>query len=311
MKTYLLAIFILAAIIPQALLAQKKNEVLFEGIEWTNIWIPSADKNDLPRVLLIGNSITQGYYPVVESGLKGKAYIARYTTSRGIIDPVLFSEIKNLIKQHKYAVIHFNNGLHGIEYDAVQYEKGMMKLIRLLKKHGQGAELIGATSTPVLPGFPHWKSDEYNQNLITTRNRIMMEVCRKNNITVNDLYPLTHSKPELFSNNMIHYTAKGYKVLGEQAHKHIISKLNQLLALAVPDYFSEYRQSNIDFYKNPFDQETGLIRPGKEDGSFIEDFDPMRPWNGFQEENAFKYTWYLKWARSQINPGALKHRPLQ
>ncbi len=227
MKKYLV-LFILSALFnSQALMAQKKNEVKFESIEWTNIWIPSADKNDLPRVLLIGNSITQGYYPVVERGLKGKANVARYTTSRGIKDPVLFSEIENLIQQHKYAVIHFNNGLHGIEYDAAQYEKGMLKLIKLLKKKGQGAELIGATSTPVLPGFPHWKSDEYNQNLITTRNRIVMEVCQKYNITVNNLYPVTLSKTQLFSNDKIHYTPEGYKVLGEQTLEHIISKLKK------------------------------------------------------------------------------------
>jgi len=225
MKKHLVFFVLPALFISQALMAQKNNEVLFESIEWTNIWIPSADNNDLPRVLLVGNSITQGYYPVVERGLKGKASVARYTTSRGIIDPVLFSEIRNLITQHKYAVIHFNNGLHGIEYDASEYEKGMKKLIRLLKKHGQGAELIGATSTPVLPGFLHWKSDEYNQNLITTRNRIVMEVCHKYNIKVNDLYWAVHLKPELFSSDKIHYTPEGYKVLGEQTLQHIIDKL--------------------------------------------------------------------------------------
>ena len=47
------------------------------------------------------------------------------------------------------------------------------------------------------------------------------------------------------------------------------------------------------YYRNLFDQETGLIRPRNEDGSFIEDFDPMRAWDGFQEGNAFQYTWYV------------------
>lgn len=31
----------------------------------------------------------------------------------------------------------------------------------------------------------------------------------------------------------------------------------------------------------------------KEDGSFILNFDPMRGWDGFQEGNAFQYTWYV------------------
>jgi len=35
---------------------------------------------------------------------------------------VMFSEIKNLIIQRQYAVIHFNNGRHEIEYDAAQYD---------------------------------------------------------------------------------------------------------------------------------------------------------------------------------------------
>jgi hypothetical protein len=228
MKTIFAFILALLVAAQHDLSAQNRNnQVIHESIEWTNIWIPSADKNDLPRILLIGNSITQGYYPVVENGLKGRANVARYTTSRGIIDPVLFSEIKNLLKQHKYAVIHFNNGLHGIEYDAVQYEKGMKKLVKLLKKHGQGAELIGATSTSVLPGFSSWKSDEFNHDLITSRNKIVMEVCEKNGITVNDLYPLTHFKQGLFSQDKIHYTAEGYKLLGEQALEYIISKLKQ------------------------------------------------------------------------------------
>lgn len=62
MQKYLSLFVLPALLIPQVILAQKKNIVIFENIEWTNIWIPSADKNDMPRVLLIGNSITQGGY---------------------------------------------------------------------------------------------------------------------------------------------------------------------------------------------------------------------------------------------------------
>jgi hypothetical protein len=39
-------------------------------IEWCNIWIPDANGTKLPRVLLIGDSITQGYYPKVAENLK-------------------------------------------------------------------------------------------------------------------------------------------------------------------------------------------------------------------------------------------------
>ncbi len=46
-------------------------------------------------------------------------------------------------------------------------------------------------------------------------------------------------------------------------------------------------------WKNLFDPETRFIRPRYENGTFIEKFDPMQPWRGFQEGNAFQYTWYV------------------
>ena len=46
-------------------------------------------------------------------------------------------------------------------------------------------------------------------------------------------------------------------------------------------------------WKNIFDHETGFIRPKLPDGKFINSFDPMKAWDGFQEGNAFQYTWYV------------------
>lgn len=46
-------------------------------------------------------------------------------------------------------------------------------------------------------------------------------------------------------------------------------------------------------WKNLFDPETKYIRPKKEDGTFIDNFDPMQAWRGFQEGNAVQYTWYV------------------
>ena len=47
------------------------------------------------------------------------------------------------------------------------------------------------------------------------------------------------------------------------------------------------------YYKNLFDSETKFIRPKLENGSFIKDFDPLKGWDGFQEGNAYQYTWYV------------------
>ena len=46
-------------------------------------------------------------------------------------------------------------------------------------------------------------------------------------------------------------------------------------------------------WKAYFDSQVKLMRPLDKDGKFIEDFDPMAPWIGFQEGNAFQYTFYV------------------
>ncbi len=46
------------------------------------------------------------------------------------------------------------------------------------------------------------------------------------------------------------------------------------------------------YYKNLFDPETKFIRPKLENGSFVQDFDPMLGWDGFQEGNAYQFSWY-------------------
>ncbi len=51
------------------------------------------------------------------------------------------------------------------------------------------------------------------------------------------------------------------------------------------------RQAN--YWQNIFDDETKYIRPKLPNGDFISDFDPMKPWAGFQEGNAYQFTWFV------------------
>lgn len=48
-----------------------------------------------------------------------------------------------------------------------------------------------------------------------------------------------------------------------------------------------------DGWQQLYDESTGYIRPKTEDGSFADNFDPYQPWRGFQEGNAFQYTFYV------------------
>ena len=46
-------------------------------------------------------------------------------------------------------------------------------------------------------------------------------------------------------------------------------------------------------WENLFDPETGFIRPKDVNGKFVADFDPLKPWGGFQEGNSYQYTFYV------------------
>jgi len=85
------------------------DEPVRERIEWIDIWVTDADKTDLPRVLLVGDSITRGYFGGVEKHLAGKAYCARLTTSKCVSDPTFNDDLKLILNQYKFSVIHFNN----------------------------------------------------------------------------------------------------------------------------------------------------------------------------------------------------------
>jgi len=57
------------------------------------------------------------------------------------------------------------------------------------------------------------------------------------------------------------------------------------------DYHKLMKQAG--YWKNLFDTETRFIRPKLPNGEFIKDFDPMKAWDGFQEGNAYQFTWFV------------------
>ncbi|MCB9276887.1 MAG: glycoside hydrolase family 92 protein [Lewinellaceae bacterium] len=47
------------------------------------------------------------------------------------------------------------------------------------------------------------------------------------------------------------------------------------------------------YWQASYDATTGFVRPRYADGTFVENFDPFEAWRGFQEGNAWQYTFYV------------------
>ena len=124
---------------------------------------PVVDEAGLPRVLLIGDSISIGYTVGVQQALKGKANVHRNpgnaeSTVTGL------AKLDAWLGTEKWDVIHFNWGLHDLKQykdgkltpgapvwvEVADYEKNLAKLVERLKS--TGAKLVFANTTPVPEG---------------------------------------------------------------------------------------------------------------------------------------------------------------
>lgn len=177
----------------------------------------------LPRVLIIGDSISVGYTPHVREQLKGKANVLRIPvnggpTSRGL------ECLTDWLGNGKGDVIHFNWGLHDIkrmkggkvdmsgewQVSPRQYRKNLNALVRQLK--ATGARVIWASTTPVPEGANgRVKGDE------VTANRIAEKVMKKHGVAINDLYGCV--LPDLGTYQQernVHFTEEGSMFLARQ-----------------------------------------------------------------------------------------------
>jgi hypothetical protein len=188
-----------------------------EAIEWCDIWISHANETNLPRVLLIGDSIVRDYYSEVEKHLAGKAFVARLSTSRFISDPVLLKEIELLLGGTKFDVIHFNNGMHGWQHTEAEYRKAFPKLIKTIRSHAPKARLIWATTTPLRDGkgVTGDTQAEYSDERIAARNGIAAEFVTAQHIPTDDLNAAMQGHPEYHSDN-VHFNGQGIQIQAAQ-----------------------------------------------------------------------------------------------
>jgi hypothetical protein len=177
-----------------------------------------VDDPKLPRVLLIGDSISIGYTVPTRKLLEGKANVHRIPTNGGPTTNGT-KNLKAWLGNGKWDVIHFNWGLHDIKMDKDkhqvpqdQYEKNLRELVKEMK--ATGAKLIWASTTPVPEGKlnpPRRNEDVIAYN--ASAKRIMDE----NGVAGNDLYAL--ALPQLKEIQLpanVHFTAKGSAALAVQ-----------------------------------------------------------------------------------------------
>lgn len=197
-----------------------------------------TDAPGLPRVLLIGDSISMGYALDVRAKLAGQANVHRPAencgdTARGV------ASLDKWLGTGKWDVIHFNFGLHDLKYlDAagqlappdkgrqVQtlagYEANLRKIVARLKQ--TGAKLIFATTTPVPGGTTGRVEDD-----AVRYNEVAVRVMREQGVAINDLHAFVKPRQaQLQRPANVHFSTEGSAQLGDV----VVAQIKPLLPAA-------------------------------------------------------------------------------
>lgn len=192
----------------------------------------------LPRVLLVGDSIANGYHAQVAKGLKGKANVDLYITPLHVAASEYKPKLSAALKYGPYAVIHYNeSGLHGWTPGRVpegQYGKFFAEAVAVLRAEAPGARLIWVSNTPVTvankPGVLDVKLDK----IITDFNAAARPVAEKEGMAIDDLHALMSDKLKLAAGDQWHWSAKGVSVQASAVTASVLAELAKLPAPASP-----------------------------------------------------------------------------
>lgn len=190
------------------------------------------DRPDKPNVLLVGDSISEGYTRVVRRLLKDEADVYRIPQNGGHV----LRGVENLVDSDNWylgkkdwAVIHLNFGLHDLvrlktdengktQYDVTGtprhshevYERGLKQIVLAIKD--RGATPIVALTTPVPPN----SNGRVNGEEVPF-NDVARRVAEQMGAMVNDLHsPIVpvHDKVMASPGN-VHYNEEGSEMLGK------------------------------------------------------------------------------------------------
>lgn len=194
----------------------KKEKIAGRSSAWDFV----QDDPRLPRVLLIGDSVSRGYTQAVRKALAGKVNVHRAPANCG---PTA-SGIKNIdvwLGDGKWDLIHFNFGIHDRNTPIPDYRQRMEQLIERMRK--TGAKLMWASTTPC----PDTKDGKYKSAPIPERNLAAAGVMNKHGIAIDDLFAaITPHLATMQNPDDVHFNARGYDFLGETVAKAIEEELN-------------------------------------------------------------------------------------
>jgi len=187
----------------------------------SNAWDFVADDPALPRVLLIGDSVSRGYTLAVRKALSGKANVHRAPANCGPTKAGL-DKLTVWLGEGQWDLIHFNFGIHDRATPLPDYRVRLGQIIDRLAT--TGAKLVWATTTPI-PDLP---DKQQTAASIVERNDAAAELMKEKGVGIDDLFgAMTPHLGEYQPVGDVHFTAPGYDFLGQTVAAAIEAELRK------------------------------------------------------------------------------------
>lgn len=181
-----------------------------------------------PHVLLIGDSILNGYHGQAAELLRGKVNLDIFVTPKHVGG--IGSDLKIILAEHRYDLIFFNDiGLHAWQPGRIkegQYEPLLRAHISHLREWAPQAKLVFATTTPILTRTKPFALDPEKNPIIIERNAIAVRVMAQEHVPVADFYSAVAGSPELSAGDAFHWTKPAYARLARLAAEQITRQLH-------------------------------------------------------------------------------------
>ncbi|VTT97088.1 dienelactone hydrolase : YtaP OS=Pedosphaera parvula (strain Ellin514) GN=Cflav_PD0665 PE=4 SV=1: Lipase_GDSL_2: Abhydrolase_7 [Gemmataceae bacterium] len=186
---------------------------------------PPKAPPEVPRVLLLGDSIRLGYAPLVAKKLDGIAEIVHHKENGGDT-ATTFKNLDKWLDGVKPTVVHFNCGLHDLKFGKKanahqvpldEYEKNLRAIVARLKE--VTPHLVFATTTPILDDRHAQRKadfDRFNKD-VTAYNDRAVKVMLELGVPVDDLNRIVRDggAGELIGKDGTHYTPAGSERLAD------------------------------------------------------------------------------------------------
>ena len=143
-------------------------------------------------------------------------------TAYAIYSKIYNDLVKNFATDRDYALIHFNNGLHGIHIQKRSYKA---KVARLIEKFPNSAKIVLTLSTCVYQkGNKKW--DRAWMKRVKERNEAIREIAQEKGLAIDDLYTKSLEIPKVDRYpDGTHYQVTGYEMLADTVAKCIRENL--------------------------------------------------------------------------------------